>query len=108
MSDNSSRSAPLVTIAVVLACFALFLLVLYYVYLPRRTGPFAGDGMHTAEQRKANLAELRAKQAQQAASYAWVDQKTGVVQLPIERAMELTVQRYASRKQPDPAHKSPR
>ena len=38
------------------------------------------------------------KQAKQAASYAWVDQKAGVVQLPIDRAMELTAAHYGSKK----------
>lgn len=98
MSDQPSRSAPLVTILTVMAGFALFLLVVYYAYLPSRTGPFTGDGIHTTEQRKKNLADLRAKQAKQAASYAWVDQKTGVVQLPLDVAMDLTVQKYAAKK----------
>ena len=98
MSDQPSRSAPLVTILTVLAGFALFAAVVYYVYLPHQTGAFTDDGMHTAELRKKNLAELRAKQAQQAASYAWVDQKAGVVQLPLDVAMELTVQKYAAKK----------
>jgi hypothetical protein len=98
MNDQPSRSAPLVTILTVLAGFALFALVVYYAYLPRRTGPFVGDGIHTIEQRRKNLADLRAKQAAQAAAYAWVDQKTGVVQLPLEVAMDLTVQKYAARK----------
>jgi hypothetical protein len=98
MSDHSSRSAPLVTILFVLAGFALFAAVGYYVYLPHATGAFTDDGLHTAEFRKKNLAELRAKQAKQAASYAWVDQKAGVVQLPLDVAMELTVQKYAARK----------
>ena len=46
----------------------------------------------TPATRRAYLAELRAKQSKQAASYGWVDQKAGIVQLPIERAMELVVQ----------------
>ena len=98
MSNQPSRSAPLVTILAVLAGFALFAAVVYYVYLPRQTGPFTADGIHTAEQRKKNLADLRAKQAKQAESYAWVDQKAGVVQLPLDVAMELTVQKYAAKK----------
>jgi hypothetical protein len=98
MTDQSSRSAPLVTILFVMAGFALFLLVVWFAYLPRSTGPFTGDGIRTAEQRKANLAELRKKQAAQAASYAWVDQKAGIVQLPLDVAMELTVQKYAAKK----------
>ncbi len=97
MSDSSTRSAPLVTILTVLAGFALFLLVVYYIYVPLQTGPYTDDGIHTAAVRKKNLADLRAKQAKQAASYGWVDQKNGVVQLPLEQAMELTVQKYATK-----------
>jgi hypothetical protein len=46
----------------------------------------------TPQSRRAYLADLREKHSKQAASYGWVDQKAGVVQLPIERAMELIVQ----------------
>ena len=54
MSDQPSRSAPLLTILVVLAGFALFVVVAWYAYIPRQTGPFTDDGIHTREQRKAN------------------------------------------------------
>ena len=101
MSDASAHAtsprAPLVSIFAIFALFALFLVVVYYVYVPRQTGAFTDDGIHTLALRKKNLAELHAKQAQQAASYAWVDQKAGIVQLPLDRAMELTVQKYAKK-----------
>jgi hypothetical protein len=45
----------------------------------------------TPESRRDYLAQLRNEQAKQGLSYAWVDQKAGVVQLPIARAMELVV-----------------
>jgi len=45
----------------------------------------------THEARRAYLEDLRKKQSAQAAAYGWVDQKAGVVQLPIARAMELIV-----------------
>jgi hypothetical protein len=98
MSDQPSRSAPLVTILFVLAGFALFLVAVHFFYTPQASEPFTGDGMHTTEFRKKNLAELRAKQAKQATTYAWVDQKKGIVQLPLDVAMELTVQQYAAKK----------
>jgi hypothetical protein len=98
MSDQRTHSAPLITILTVLAGFALFAVIVHYLYVPRQTGAFTDDGMHTAEFRKKNLAELHAKQAKQAASYAWVDQKAGVVQLPLDVAMELTVKQYAAQK----------
>jgi hypothetical protein len=52
----------------------------------------------TPASRKESLLALREKQAKQAASYAWVDQKAGVVQLPIDRAMELIAAHYGSKK----------
>jgi hypothetical protein len=101
MSENLPRSAPrrapLIKVLGIFALFALFLGVLFYAYLPRRTGVFPDDGVRTAEQRKKLLAELQAKVAKQRDSYGWVDQKAGVVQLPIERAMELTLQQYAKK-----------
>ena len=48
----------------------------------------------TPESRRAALLDLKKKQALQGESYGWVDQKTGLVQLPIDRAMELIVQEH--------------
>jgi hypothetical protein len=36
---------------------------------------------------------LRQAEAEKLASYAWIDKTSGIVRLPIERAMELTLQR---------------
>ena len=52
----------------------------------------------TPDTRKQALTELREKQAKQATSYAWVDKNAGVVQLPIDRAMQLTAAQYGSKK----------
>jgi hypothetical protein len=46
----------------------------------------------TPASRKAYMLDLKKNQAEQGAKYAWVDQKKGVVQLPIERAMQLVIQ----------------
>lgn len=98
MSDlTSSRRAPLVSVLAIFVLFALFLGVLYYVYAPRSTGVYTGDGVRTNEQRLQNLAELRAKEAKAATTYAWIDQPSGVVQLPLDRARELTLQQYAKK-----------
>jgi hypothetical protein len=102
MSDHASNDSPrpvsLVTVFAIFVLFAAFLLVVYYVYLPKRTGAYAGDGIHTAAQREETLKGLREKQNAQATKYGWVDQKSGVVQLPIERAIDLTVQQYGAKK----------
>jgi len=50
----------------------------------------------TPAARKAYLAELRARQARQLADYGWVDEKAGIVRLPIDRAMDLIVGQYRS------------
>jgi hypothetical protein len=97
MSETNSNRASLVSIIAIFVLFGLFLAVVYYVYIPRQTGAFVDDGIHTAEQRQKTLAELRAKEATQAKSYGWVDQKAGVVHLPLDRAMELTLQKYTAK-----------
>lgn len=98
MSENPSKSAPLPVIIAVLALFSLFFFAVRYFYGPRETGTFVGDGIHTAELRKKNLAELHAKEKAQSTTYGWVNEKDKVVRLPIDRAMELTLQKYAARK----------
>jgi|SRR5580698_3067703 hypothetical protein len=45
----------------------------------------------TPADRRQYLIDLRKAQAKQAESYAWVDQKKGVVQIPIDRAMDLVI-----------------
>lgn len=97
MSENSSHRAPLVSILSIFVLFVLFAVVVYYVYVPKQTGVFVGDGIHSASQRTATLAELHAKDAEQASSYGWVDQNAGVIRLPLERAMDLTVQTYTAK-----------
>ncbi len=99
MSEPSSQSAPFPLVLTVLVGFALFLLVVAFVYVPRQTGTFVGDGIRTAEQRQANLAALRAKELKQATTYGWADQKAGIVRLPLDRAMELTVRDFAAKRQ---------
>ncbi len=41
----------------------------------------------------ADFAELRAREDEELKSYAWIDRKSGIVRIPIERAMELILQR---------------
>ena len=106
---QSPRPVSLVTIAFVLVLFAAFGFLVSHYYHPTATAPqnqqaenLPKDGSldwkATPASRQKALAALREKQAKQAATYAWVDQKAGVVQLPIERAMELTVQQYGAKK----------
>jgi hypothetical protein len=91
----------------VLALSAAFLVVVWRFYHPVTVAPqnAAAENLPkdlewkaTPESRRAVLAELRDKQSKQAATYAWVDQKAGVVQLPVDRAMELVVKQYGPKK----------
>jgi hypothetical protein len=50
-----------------------------------------------------DLAELRAKEDERLTSYGWVDKNAGVVRIPIDEAMKLTLQRgLPSRQEPKP------
>ena len=98
MSDRTTQRAPLVSILFIFVLFALFYFTVRHFYKPEGNGTFVGDGIHTSVQRAENLQKLRAKEAKQAVEYGWVDQKAGVVQLPINRAMELTVQKYSTKR----------
>jgi len=91
------------SILAVLGCFALFLLLVALAYLPKKQGvergPFDQDGIRTPAERLEKLAEIRANETAASRSYAWLDQSAGQLQIPIERAMELTAQRYSAKSQ---------
>jgi hypothetical protein len=96
------RPVSLVAIIAVFVLLSLFGVLAEKAYLPGRSPLPQNETPEnlskdmawkaTPETRRAYLAELRKKQAEQAAAYGWVDQKNGVVQLPIARAMEIIVQ----------------
>jgi hypothetical protein len=44
------------------------------------------------------LNDLRTTQVQKITSWRWIDQKSGVTAVPIERAMTMTVTHYAGKK----------
>jgi len=92
MSDSSSKpGSSFWTVVAVIGGFAIFLFILFVAYLPRQAEPITQGALSPAE-RKAKLIELRASEQKAATSYSWINQPKGVVQLPIDRAMELTVQ----------------
>ena len=111
MSDTTptpARPVSLITTLFVLALFAGFYFVVRHYYVP--TEPLPQDGAAdnvgkdfewkaTSESRRAALKELREKEAGQVTSYGWADQKAGVVKLPIERAMELTAEKYGAKRE---------
>jgi len=90
------QRTPKFTTVIVLVCFALFAWLAWRIYIPHAADVAAVEGVRSPDDRKKILAELRIKE-QAANSYGWVDQKAGVVRLPIDRALELTVQESARR-----------
>lgn len=106
------RPVSLFTSLFVLAVFAVFFFVVRQFYTPVEGGAQNGpvenlakemEWRSTSASRRAALTELRQAQAQQATSYDWVDKNAGVVRLPIERAMELTVEKYGGQAAPRPS-----
>ena len=89
-STEPSSSSPnkILTIVGVVGTLLLFVLILYLAYLPNRAGPVDKARI---EQRKQNLAENQASEIERATTYAWVDRENGIVRIPIEKAMDLTV-----------------
>jgi lysylphosphatidylglycerol synthetase-like protein (DUF2156 family) len=91
MSDSASPKNFWVTLAAIIGVFALFALILFIAYLPQKAPPLP-EGSKTPEERAALLTDLRAKEKSATTTYGWVDQAAGLVRLPTDRAVELTIQ----------------
>jgi hypothetical protein len=96
-----TRAGFWVTLLAALGCFVIFLVVLYLAYLPqRRTAPEVDlarippeeQWKYTPAGRMAHFQEMRAREAAAQTAYAWIDRPKGIVQLPVDRAMQLTLQ----------------
>ena len=106
--ENPARPVSLFTIVILMALFAAFLFLVRRYYTPTATAAHNAaaekvtkemDWRATAAARRATLHETQQEQAKLATTYGWVDQKGGVVRLPIERAMQLVVQEQEPRQQ---------
>ena len=101
------RPVGFFTILMVFVSLAVFAWVARYAYLHHRAPATQNEAPEnlskdqqwraTPELRRAYLVELKDKQSKQLGSYGWVDQKNGIVQVPLERAKELVIQDYASK-----------
>jgi len=98
MSDNASSPKNFwVTLAAIIGGFAIFLLILFIAYLPQAPAPLP-EGSKTPAERATLLSDLRAKEKAAVSTYGWVDQATGVVRLPTDRAVELTIKELNAKK----------
>lgn len=101
MSDSANYSfphrTPVFTAVIVLLCFAAFGWLARRVYAPHAHAVQAIEGVATPAERKALLTEHRTKELAAATTYGWADQSKGVVRLPLDRAIELTVRDHAKK-----------
>ena len=84
----------------------ILLLALFGVIVLAVVGPAPrGDNYEQkrAQAREEKLKTLREADSKELTAYGWIDKTKGVVRLPIDRAMELTVAELA-KKQPAPAY----
>ncbi len=96
MSDTAPKAGFFVTAAAVVAGFLIFVLIVFIAYLPNKAAPIP-VGSKTPEERATILREMRAKEVA-GNSYGWVDQTKGIVRVPIERAMQLTIDDFNKQK----------
>lgn len=97
MSDVEPKKSVWITAVAVIGGFLIFTLIVVVAYLPNRGAPVQ-QGTKSADERIKILSDVRTKEIGMATSYGWVDQQKGVVRLPVERAMELTVQDLTAKK----------
>lgn len=106
-SANPARPVSLFVVVFLGILFAAGALFVRKIYTPTTTLPQNAVAENatkdnewradTASRRKA-LEDLHTQQLKDASTYGWVDQKAGVVRLPVQRAMELTAQQYGAKK----------
>jgi hypothetical protein len=97
MSDTNSKTNFLATVIAALGGVAIFVLIVVIAYSGHKPQPLP-DGAKTAEQRQDLLKEQRNKDEKATKEYAWIDQQKGVVQLPVDRAVELTIKELNTKK----------
>jgi hypothetical protein len=89
-SPRESRTGP--GLYLVAALGALLIMVILVSLVRRYTTP-APLGAGRAAERKKALVELRGQEHQQLTEIGWQDKAKGIVRLPIETAMKLTLER---------------
>jgi len=87
---ETSHSNYILSILGGLGSMLIVLFILLVAYIPNRPAPVDHEAI---EVRKERLAELRSKERNKTTTYAWVNRDEDQVRIPVERAMQLAVQR---------------
>ena len=96
MSEFTSKSVWPTVLAVV-GVFAIFLVILKVAQTPVQplnspaSPPEEERWRYSDEGRASRLVELRGRETAAMKDYGWVDEANGVVRLPLDRAIELTI-----------------
>lgn len=88
---DSQNKNQIVSILSILGCILLFLFILFVAYLPDSgQDPLA----RSAAERTAILNEVESEAAREMTSLEVVDPQAGIYKIPVDQAMELTIQQY--------------
>lgn len=97
MSDVASDKPIWPTALATIGVFSIFLLILWLARSPASSpdeivsAPEEERWRLSDDGRAARLAEVQGRDRNEASNYRWIDREAGLVQLPLERAMQLTV-----------------
>jgi len=92
MNQSSCDKARLAAYAI--GILGTFLIVSLLVLALRHYAQPAPVGAGRVEERYKSLQDQRAADAKTANEYDWVDKDKGIVRLPVQRAVELTLQEW--------------
>ena len=89
--NNTGQGKLAITVFAILATFLLVAFLVFQMIKTARPAPV--DAARAATRAKDN-ADIRAAGAEALKNWGYVDQPKGIVRLPIDEAMKLTVQGY--------------
>ena len=90
-SHQQSRTTVAVYLIGIIGSFLILAGLVRLMYHYTKPAPVDQE---RAKFRSKNLAEYRAATADALGNYGWVDQGKGIVRLPIDQAIELTLQQW--------------
>lgn len=96
MSESHDPRASTVAIVGVIGAIAIFVVIVFLQVLFLSTDQELKQDA-VLKQQPAEYSQLKAEQLGRLHSYAWVDKKKGIVQVPIDVAMDLVVRDATTR-----------
>lgn len=103
--DNTVQAKPNIwpMFFVAFVLFSLFAAAVQWMVSSGDRTQWDEDALR-AKERQEILAKVREENDNLTSAYAWADRAKGVVRLPVDRAIELTVARLSAQGEPRPAY----